>query len=292
MFGPLMTPRLILERLSLRALPRVPEPELIMQDPAQIAAFVEAGREDGILAFTYFFHALQITSLVRPGDRVLDLACGPANQLVQVARLNPRAHFVGLDASANMLDRARATLARCAISNVELVSGDMTRLLDIENAMMDCVICTMSLHHLPDLAALAATMREVRRVLKPDGGLYLVDFGRFKRAGTQRYFAQARRDNQSAQFTQDYLQSLKAAFSVKELSAAAALLGPGIVRYLTPLAPLMVVFKSADRRHLDATTQHLARDLYQRMTTAQHKDFQDLAHWFRGAGLALPCALA
>lgn len=283
---------LILERLAWRVLPRVPEPELIMQDLAQIAAFVEAGREDGILAFTYFFHALQITPVVRPGDRVLDLACGPANQLVQVARLNPRAHFVGLDASANMLDRARATLERCDISNVELVAGDMTCLTDIDNAVMDCVICTMSLHHLPDLAALAATMREVRRVLKPDGGLYVVDFGRFKRTGTQRYFAQARRDSQSVQFTQDYLHSLRAAFSVEELSGAAALLGPGIVRYLTPQVPLMVLFKSAGRRELDAATQRLARELYGRMTMAQQKDFQGFAHWLRGAGLALPCALA
>jgi len=145
---------------------------------------------------------------------------------------------------------------------------------------------------LPDLLALADTMREVRRVLKPDGGLYFVDFGRFKRAGTQRYFAQARRDSQSAQFTLDYLQSLKAAFSVKELSEAAALLGPDIARYQTPLAPLMVVFKSAGRRHLDAATQGLARELYGRMTKAQQGDFQGLAHWFRGAGLVLPCALA
>lgn len=292
MFGSIMTPQLILERLSWRVLPRVPEPESIMQDPAQVAAFEEAGREDGILSFTYFFHALQITPVVRPGDRVLDLACGPANQLVQVARLNPRAHFIGLDASANMLDRARATLERCAMGNVELVAGDMTRLTDIGNAEMDCVICTMSLHHLPDLAALAATMREVRRVLKPDGGLYIVDFGRFKRASTQRFFAQVRRDSQSVQFTQDYLQSLKAAFSVRELSEAVALLGPGIVRHLTPLAPLMVVFTSADCRHLDAATERLAQELYGRMTTAQRRDFQGFAHWFRGAGFALPCALA
>ena len=83
--------QLIRESVSRRELPRVPEPESIMHDPAQIAAFEEAGREDGILAFIYFFHALQMAPVVRPGDRVLDLACGPANQLVQAARLNPRA---------------------------------------------------------------------------------------------------------------------------------------------------------------------------------------------------------
>jgi len=283
---------LLAEQLSWRVLPRVPEPELITQDLAQIAAFEAAGREDGVLAFTYFFHALHIMPVVRPGDRVLDLACGPANQLAQMARLNPEARFVGLDASANMLDRARATLARCAIGNVELVAGDMTRLTDLEDAVFDCVTCTMSLHHLPDLAALAGAMREVRRVLKPDGGLYIVDFGRFRRTSTQRYFAQVHRDAQSAQFTQDYLHSLRAAFSVDELTAAAALLGPGYVRHLTMLVPLMVVFKSHDRRALDAASQRLARNLYGEMTKTQQRAFRGLARWFRGAGYAVPCMLA
>ncbi len=282
---------LMLERLSWHELPRVPEPELIMHDLSQTAAFMEAGREDGILALVYFYHALQITPVVREGDRVLDLACGPANQLAQIARLNPRAHFVGLDASANMLAQARTTLTRVGISNVELVSGDMTRLTGIEDNSMDCVICTMSLHHLPDTAALSSTMREVRRVLKQGGGLYFVDFGRFKRTSTQRFFAQDLRDSKSAQFTQDYLNSMRAAFSVKELSNAVALLGPGVVRHVTALAPFMVIFKSADRRKLETATQQLARELYGRMTVAQQNSFQSFARWFRAGGYDLPCTL-
>jgi arsenite methyltransferase len=289
MSAPTTLAHLILERLSWNVLPRVPEPEQIMIDPLRNTAFMEADREDGILAFIYFYQALQITPIVREGDRVLDLACGPANQLAQIARLNPRSHFVGLDASAHMLEQARTTLT--GVGNVELVSGDMTRLAGIEDASMDCVICTMSLHHLPDLAALSSTMREAMRVLKRGGGLYFVDFGRFKRAGTQRFFSQDRRDCQPEPFTQDYLHSLKAAFSLKELSNAATLLGPEVKRYSTPLAPFMVVFKSPARRELDAATQQLARQLYGRLSTAQKKDFQDFARWFRAGGHGLPCAL-
>lgn len=283
---------LILERISRHVLQRIPEPELVMLDPLQNAAFMEAGGEDGFLAFSYFYHALQISPLVLHGDKVLDLACGPANQLVQIARLNPQSHFVGLDASINMLDRARTTLSRYDLSNVELVSGDMTRLVTIEDASMDCVICTMSLHHLPNLEALSSTMREVRRVLKQGGGLYFADFGRLKRASTQRYFSEDQRDCRSAQFTQDYINSLRAAFSVDELSNAVALLGSDVERHLTPLAPFMVVFKSAARRKLDTATRHLAQEIYRRMSTAQQKDFQALALWFRRGGYDLPCELA
>ncbi|MFZ3218872.1 MAG: class I SAM-dependent methyltransferase [Rhodoferax sp.] len=292
MSGPAMLAHLLLERLSRRVLARIPESDLVMHDPTQVAAFANCGRDEGLLAFTHLFHALQITPLVRPGDRVLDLACGPATQLAQVARLNPHARFVGLDASTTMLDMARTTLAHGALDNVELTTGDMTRLTGFGDASMDCVMCTMSLHHLPDTLALARTLREVRRVLKPGGALYLVDFGRFKRTRTQHFFAHDRRDCQSAQFTQDYLQSLKAAFSVTELRDAIALLGPDVVCYQTPLAPFMVVFKSMARRALDGETQSRMRQAHASLMPAQQQDFRVFARWFRSGGYALPCALA
>jgi len=286
-----MLAHLILERLSRRELERFPEPDLVMQDPTQVAAFVESGREDGVLAFTHFFHAAQITPLIRPGERVLDLACGPANQLARVAMLNPLAHFTGLDASPTMLEVARRTLRDAGVPNVQLMAGDMTHLHGVADGSMDCVVCTMSLHHLPDQSALQAAMGEMRRVLKPGGGLYVVDFGRLKRASTQRFFTLDRRNCQSEQFTRDYLHSLRAAFSLAELSSAAAVLSAGVLRFVTPLAPFMVVFKSAPRRALDPATELALRQQFARLSATQQQDFRVFARWFRGAGYALPCAL-
>jgi arsenite methyltransferase len=291
MSAPCMLIHLILERLSRRDLPRIPEPNPLMLDPLQNDAFMDAGREDGILAFLYFYNALQITPIVRQGDHVLDLACGPANQLVQIARINPQAHFVGLDASANMREKANVTLARYGVDNVELVSGDMTRLADFDDASMDCVICTMSLHHLPDLDALSATMSEARRVLKSSGGIYFVDFGRFKRFGTQKFFAEEWRDRQPELFTMDYLHSLKAAFSEEEMTTSVSIFGSKVIRYSTPLAPFMVVFKSEKRRELGDGTIHLVQELYGKMTRAQQRDFKNIARWFALGGLVLPCAI-
>ena len=261
-----------------------------MESLAQATSFAEAGENDGVLAFLYLYNAVQITSLLQPGDRVLDLACGPAHQLAQMARLNPGVQFIGVDASSAMLACAQHNLARAQVENVALAQGDITRLVGQADASMDFVVCTMSLHHLPDLAALRATMLEIRRVLKPQGRLYLVDFGRLKRRSTQHFFAHDLR--QSAQFTEDYLNSLRAAFSVAELTAAVALLGrPGVQRHVTVLAPFMVVFRTAPERQMDAQTLLRAKAAFASLSAAQKDDFRGLAQWFRASGYALPCDL-
>lgn len=282
---------LILERLSRRELPRVLEPDLVMTDPAQVAAFGESGAEDGHMAFLYVFHAVQCLPVMRPGDRVLDLACGPANQLAVLAEINPGASFIGLDASARMLECAQATLARRGLSNVELRRDDMTRLDSVSDASVDAVVCTLSLHHLPDTAALAITMQAVRRVLKPRGGIYFADFGRLKRVATQRFFAEDRRERQTSQFTLDFFQSQQAAFSVAELLQAVALLEHDLALFQTALAPFMVILRSQRRDEID-TGRHLrAQKLYRQLSSEQRRDFHNFTRWFRFAGLGLPCPL-
>lgn len=286
---PAMIGHLLLERLSRRVLPRIPEPAPIMEAPDQIAAFTQCGRDEGILTHTYFFHAVMSLPVIRPGDTVLDLACGPANQLLQIARLHPETHFIGLDASPNMLSVARSTLAKNQIENVALQAGDITHLAEIATASIDCVLCTMSLHHLPDTTALHAAMREIRRVLKPDGGIYLADFGRLKRVATKKYFATDRVELQSDQFTEDFLNSMRAAFSVAEFKTAAAELGERIQLQHTALAPFMLIGRSATRRAIDAMLEARIKLHYDNLTPRQKRDFNNIARWFRVGGLALPC---
>jgi ubiquinone/menaquinone biosynthesis C-methylase UbiE len=297
MSGPVMLVHMLLERLSRRELPRIPEPDLVMDTPAQIEAFAACGREDGVLAPIYFFNALHAANTIRPGGTVLDLACGPCNQLAQIARLHPQCRFIGVDASANMLALGEAYLDQRGIRNVLLEEGDICVLDMLADASIDSVTCTLSLHHLPDTNALMQTMRAVRRVLKPGGGIYLSDFGRLKRAATQHYFAHDRQENQPPQFTADFLNSMKAAFSVDELGRAISqlgTLGPSgdrIQRYQTVLAPFMVVFKRAMSALPSAETQRLATSLFHELSASQQGDFKDLSMWFQAAGLRMPFQL-
>ncbi len=291
MSTPQMIAHLLLEHFARRPLPRIPETDAVMAATGQARAFMESGRNEGMLTYLYFFHAVMSLPVIRPGDLVLDLACGPANQLAQIARLNPRTQFIGIDASCNMLELARATLASATIDNVSLQLGDIAQLHSIADTSIDCVLCTMSLHHLTDIAALDQTLREIRRVLKPDGGIYIADFGRLKRIATQKFFAYDRADEQSAQFTDDFLQSMGAAFSVDELDAAAAVLGVPLSRHTTAVAPFLVLFRSAARRMVDKPLAECVAKDYARLTRRQQRDFDNLARWFRIGGLLLPCRM-
>ena len=286
MFG-----HLFLEYFSRRSSERIPESHLVMEASDQVDSFMASGHDDGILVPIHFYHALQASAVIKPGERVVELACGPANQLIRMAQLNPETQFVGLDASESMLDVARNSIAKYAIRNVELVAGDMAELTGFKNTSFDGVVCTMSLHHLPSLAALANTFSEVQRVLKPGGGLYICDFGRLKRKSTQLFFANDRSTEQSPQFTADYLESLAAAFSVAEMRDATSRLDLELLLYETVLVPFMVVIKSPDRRVLESAMERRAVEMYGGLSSTQQRDFHNIARWFRLAGYGLPFEL-
>lgn len=285
--SPALLLNLFLDLVARGEQPRVPEPALVMDDPAAAEAFMRAGREDGMLAHTYVYHAIQASAVIPAGGTVLDLGCGPANQLVQVARLNPDARFIGVDASPAMLALARETLARCDVGNVTLREAQMQALADIPDASVDAVISTMSLHHLTDFAALAATLAEVKRVLRPGGGVYLVDFGRLRRAAGQHFFAHERAASQPQLFTTDYHHSLRAAFSLAELQAAARVLGAAVRVRRTFLVPFLVAIRSRQPNRLRRESRAAARALYLALSPRQRFELRDLARFFGHGGFPL-----
>lgn len=278
----------ITELVSRRDAFRVPEPNLVMDDPAQVAGFYEAGLEGGVMAPVYLFHALNVTEVVKPGDTVLDLGCGPANQLAMVARLNPESRFLGLDLSAEMLDRAHARVETQELANVSLRNEDITRLDSIADASVDAIFSTVVLHQLPDVDAFDAVFRQVARVLKPGGGLYLVDFGHLKTERAIDYFAHQYADRQPEIFTRDYHNSLRAAFDYADWQRAQRThLADRARLYSTFGMPFMVAVKSAVRHRPDAPQRAELIQLYRAMPRWHQRDFNDLQTMFRLGGLKL-----
>ncbi|MBS1208269.1 MAG: putative O-methyltransferase [Proteobacteria bacterium] len=279
---------LVCEAFSRSVTPREPEPAMLMDDPAQVAAFARAGREDGVIGQIYLLNSIQLCELIRPGDHVIDLACGPATQLVQVARLNPHADFLGIDLAPRMLADARAHVASQGLGNVRFALGDITQLTDLPDASADLVMSTFSLHHLPDLAALTRCFGEIRRILKPGGRVYLSDFGRLKRPQTMHFMAHRNAREQGPLFTTDYHNSMRAAFSVAELRAALPALGPGFLLTPSPLAAFMVIIRSPMQHPLSDLARTGLKALWQALPAAQQDDFDELWRCFRMKRLAIP----
>ncbi|WP_446810224.1 class I SAM-dependent methyltransferase [Methylomonas sp. 2BW1-5-20] len=268
---------------------REQEPDLVMDDPEKVAAYTRAGCEDGVMAPVYLFHCAQICEVIKSGDIVLDLGCGPATQLAMVARLNPRTQFIGMDLSEEMLNKAQAHIKQRNLTNVEFRQGDITELSSLADASIDAVMSTVVLHHLPDLTALEGTFAEIKRVLKPGGGLYLVDFGHLKSEKSIRDFAYQYADRQAELFTLDYLYSLRAAFWPQDFFSLYQkyLAGCGNF-YKTFVMPYMMVVKSGVRREIDPDLLDQLQELKRAMPGYHQTDLKDLMLFFRLGGLKSP----
>ena len=264
---------------------RTPEQDVVMDDKSQVEAYTAAGRDGGVMAPTHLFHTAQACEVIRPGDLVLDLGCGPCTQLAQVAALNPAAHFVGLDLSDEMLAVGAGHVQSLGLKNVELRKGDITDLRCFANGSVDAVVSSMTLHHLPTHPMLAATFREVSRVLKPGGGLYLADFARFKSERSMRYFAYQYSDRQQLCFTRDYWNSLHAAFAVQDFRKDLELLPPEAELFAMVPLPLMQAVKGPVRRKPDPIVCGELERAERSLSPSQHADFRGLVGSFLLGGL-------
>ena len=199
---------------------RVPEPEA-MVDPEQIRAYVKAYEWGGPTSALQLYHLTQLARMIRPGDTVVDLACGPGPLLLELAPLFPDCRFIGADISQPMLDALKEAAAQRGLRNIETLREDIRELPSLPQGSVDMVITTSALHHLPDLACLEQVFQRVERLLKPDGGLYVFDFGLVRSPRARALLVADVARNAPAVTAVDYQHSLAAAFEVGAVTAQA-----------------------------------------------------------------------
>ena len=107
------------------------------------------------------------------GAVVLDLGCGPALLLPELARLAPRARLVGLDPSRPMLQLAHRVLsgADALPGTYELLEG-AAESIPLDDGSVDVVVSLKNLHEWSDAEE---GVSEVARVLASGGVLVLAD---------------------------------------------------------------------------------------------------------------------
>lgn len=121
---------------------------------------------------------------LRSGERVLDVACGTgAWALCAAARVGPKGQVVGLDISPDMLAVAR----RRQNTGVEWREGAADA-LPFDDASFDVVCCQLGLMFFPDRVA---ALREIRRVLVPNGRFVGMVWGRMEQCPSQMAVAAA-----------------------------------------------------------------------------------------------------
>jgi ubiquinone/menaquinone biosynthesis C-methylase UbiE len=113
---------------------------------------------------------------IAAGEQVLDVGCGTGTlTLAAKRRVGANGSVRGVDASPEMIARARTKAERGGVPvTFEIVQAQS---LPFPDATFDVVLCSLALHHLPGDAR-ARALTEMRRVLKPDGRVLIVEFSR------------------------------------------------------------------------------------------------------------------
>ncbi len=119
--------------------------------------------------FAPFAKGLLECAQLRPGEQLLDVACGTGIVArLAWAQVAPSGRVVGVDVNGAMLDVARRAAERDQVS-VEWKEGD-AKSLPLDDESFDVVLCQHGLQYFPERKAALA---EMRRVLRSSGRLVL-----------------------------------------------------------------------------------------------------------------------
>jgi arsenite methyltransferase len=277
-------PHVLAEMVLARNFDRVPEPDSVMDRQDQVAAYANAGSSGGGMFAVHLFHAACMSQSIQGARKVLDLACGPATQLLLTARLHPEIHFVGVDLSPPMLEAAERSREALGLTNVEFRQGDITNLDSFKGEGFEAITSTLALHHLPDLDSLRRCARQISSLSGSTTRIYLADLLRPRRAGTVDFLTNNSADIQPKVFNDDFRNSMRAAFHRADFSSVFREHFPGCEMIsMFPLA-LFVIIRTKPRPLSDFVWQQL-----EAFRSAQPprvlRDLDEIRTFFRLGGL-------
>lgn len=115
-------------------------------------------------------------------ETVADIGCGRGLLLNAAARRLTTGKAIGIDLwqrADQSGNRPEVTLANAqaegVAERVEVKTGDM-RELPFEDQTIDVVVSSLAIHNIPDNEGRTQAVREIARVLKPNGQVALLDF--------------------------------------------------------------------------------------------------------------------
>lgn len=110
---------------------------------------------------------------LRSGATILDVGCGPG-RLIKLFEGLP-VQYTGIDNSAKLLEKAQQYAGRFPNVASSFKLAEMTE-LSYPADHFDFVFCIATLHHLPTRTLQLQSLREMARVLKPGGRLFMTNW--------------------------------------------------------------------------------------------------------------------
>jgi SAM-dependent methyltransferase len=213
------------------ALARLPETDLVMDDPTAVAAFDEAGRPGGALWPIYHVNAMLLARHLPRGSTFVDVFCGSARLMRHLLVGRPDLRAVGVDLSPEMLEVARVGLADAGVDDrVELRLGDAADLDELIPESVAGVVSLSALHHCPTHDALVSTLSAVARLsARTSAVVWLFDLVRPDKEDLLELLPRAHeisaRQRLPEAFRRDWIASLHAGWTVEEFQSAATAAG-------------------------------------------------------------------
>ena len=122
----------------------------------------------------------------RPGERVLDVACGTGLvSFAAAAAVGPAGRVLGVDISGAMVEWARLRSAALGVGHASFERMD-AEALEVADADFDVALCGLGLMYVPDPAQ---AVRELSRVVRPGGRIGLAVWGERSRCGWAAVFS-------------------------------------------------------------------------------------------------------
>lgn len=172
------------------------EPEL-MNNPAQVDAFISGSREYGIAGFLYLYKKYaNITT-----GKIVDLGSGTGQYIDALKKEYNSLDITGYDGSEEMVKRS-TSVKLCNIYNV------------VDTA--DCVISTNTLHHIHDTNKFWNVVQSIAPYV------FVMDLVRPDTTQQAQEIVDTFARHDSKLFRQDFYNSLCAAFSLEELQQQVA----------------------------------------------------------------------
>lgn len=122
---------------------------------------------------------------LRPGERVLDVACGTGLVTLNAARaVGPEGEVIGTDLSDEMVTATREMAERESQPTITAERMD-AEALDFPDDSFDVALCALGLMYVPDPME---AVREMHRVVKPGGRCVIAVWGQRNQCGWAELF--------------------------------------------------------------------------------------------------------